>query len=686
MKPPTPIPARHRSPNKLPWIRRRSLTIVIGLIVAAQARQICALDDVAMNLETPQGQTSFIFATLPNDVKEALDEFGKYARRKQWEKAFQSLQKATAAGKTGMLPNKEGFYYPTYRRLRELLSELPAEGQEAYRLFNDPEAKKVYDKAVGRDEYSQLERVYSEYLMTSVGATAAERLGDLRFEQGDLVRAVECWQSILQYRPDAKTPMGWLHVKIATALARAGRWEDAQVYHRAAQDKYGDEAISVAGQATTVREALARLAQRAPKAGDGLPTSDELLDFRLAPDTKPAWKFLFMDEQTQKVAGEMDGWWESIRVAVKEMAPPTVVQGDRLYVNLVGKHFCLDVATGKLVWRTERFHDIRELVKGQNAWFGELMALSGDSKNLYSIGKLASMRNSYQGRFTLTCLNIADGKTAWQSNTGDAGGYSISGAPLPVGDVVYVAGYKQNRMNELCILAINTKDGKTKWVTSLGTQQIDFSNMYHQRNPQPNIVYDHGKLYVQSHVGALTELDAATGVLNWGFVYETENPDQNRWYGYMPDTYLSQPPMIKDGVLYAKGMRSPRVVAIQLNGPKKLWERPVNMKSVLIGVDSERAYIGGEEICAIDRKSNAMLWSAAVPIASGWTFPMMTKSRIYQFTSRGLFELDRRSGETVQVFRGADRDSMGGVILLTPKLLILVSNVAATAYPIDRGG
>jgi hypothetical protein len=61
---------------------------------------------------------------------------------------------------------------------------------------------------------------------------------------------------------------------------------------------------------------------------------------------------------------------------------------------------------------------------------------------------------------------------------------------------------------------------------------------------------------------------------------------------------------------------------------------------------------------------------------------LITADRIYQFTSRGIFVFDKATMKQVQIFRGSDRESKGGYMLLTPKALLTVSNVAITAYPI----
>jgi hypothetical protein len=130
-----------------------------------------------------------------------------------------------------------------------------------------------------------------------------------------------------------------------------------------------------------------------------------------------------------------------------------------------------------------------------------------------------------------------------------------------------------------------------------------------------------------------------------------------------------------------KGLRSDRLVAVDTQQLKVLWQRPVSRSAMLIGVDDRRVYMGGEELTAYDRESRKLLWSCRVPLGTEWARPALSESRIYQFTPRGVFEVDKDNGRVVRIFRGHDLDSVGGLVLLRPTILLTVSNLAITAYP-----
>ena len=158
-----------------------------------------------------------------SEVKEAFDDFERFAARGAWERALKALYTIPEEQALRFVDGEDGFIIPVARKRRAVLAGLSPEGQAAYRLFYDAEAKKLLDEAEGPAELKTLERIYSAYFLTSVGDNAADRLGDLYFEQGRFDRAADCWLAVLRERPDTDLSPALLTVKAALALARAGR-------------------------------------------------------------------------------------------------------------------------------------------------------------------------------------------------------------------------------------------------------------------------------------------------------------------------------------------------------------------------------------------------------------------------------------------------------------------------------
>ena len=193
-----------------------------------------------------------------SEVKEAFDDFERFRKRGAWERALKPLYTIPEDQALRFVDGQNGFIIPVARKRREVLGQLPPEGQVAYRLFYDDEAKKLLDQADGPSELKTLERIYSAYFPTTVGDNAADRLGDLYFEMGRFDRAADCWLAVLRERPDTDLSPALLTVKAALALFRAGRQAEIEALRRELADRYADEKVSLGGRTAPAAEHLRR--------------------------------------------------------------------------------------------------------------------------------------------------------------------------------------------------------------------------------------------------------------------------------------------------------------------------------------------------------------------------------------------------------------------------------------------
>jgi hypothetical protein len=75
------------------------------------------------------------------------------------------------------------------------------------------------------------------------------------------------------------------------------------------------------------------------------------------------------------------------------------------------------------------------------------------------------------------------------------------------------------------------------------------------------------------------------------------------------------------------------------------------------------------------------LWATRVPGGTMESRVLVRRDGIWQLTSRGIFEVDPKSGAVRRIFRGSDLGSIGGDLFLTDPLLVAVSNRSISAYP-----
>ena len=585
-------------------------------------------------------------------------------------------------------PAPTSFYIPSRTYLRQLLATLPQDGKDAYRLFHDPEAKKLLEEAQGKDELASLTKLVAEYFITSVGDIAADRLGDLEFERGDVEQAAERWQSVLLYHPESALKRAQLLVKSGIALARAGRWDEVRRVARELRERHANETVIVGGRTVNALaqvSALLPTETAAATSEEDKSTNRDAAEMSLPESSEPLWQFQILSQANAQALASMGNNWGWGRTPVADAVPPTVVDEDRVYVNFLGFMFALDLKSGKLLWRTAKFHDIVQKLRNNQLLMPEQYGICLVGDRLYTVGRESSKVSQQGAPFLLNCHEKSTGKQIWSSEKiNTLKPWRMWGAPTASGDRVYITAIKNQQQRDLHLLAISAADGKLLWATPCGTYQVDESQLYNQRSSQPTLAIDGDRLFVDTHVGAVVLLDAKTGAVRWGLNYEAEAPNTQYWYNTPRPLMTVGGPLVENDVLYVKGMHSPRLVAVQLAGPTVLFKRPVGGPAMLIGVDSDRLYLGGDEIAAVDLKTQKLLWATKVPIATPWTRAIMTHDRLFQFTPRGIFEIDKANGDVMARHRGGDLDSLGGVLLLSKRTLVTVSNLSITAYALQE--
>src|SRR5262245_43172860 len=657
--------------------------------------------------ESPEnnGQHPFLLPVQPTEIGEAMEDFRRFAGRKQWEKAFKHLEKVFNATSNGLVLTADGIMLPSRMIAREALLELPPAGQDAYRLFFDAEAKKLLEQAQGPEELNKLSQIFSRFLVTSVGDTAADKLGDLHFEAGNFAQAVHAWRSILEQRPDSRISRARLRVKIGVGLARQGHWAEFRALLKIVEEQHAGEKLTLGGREVSAVDYLRGMAERSKEAAT--PTMAQSVggppaDMPLSGDPAPLWQFQFFPppdaqpgQQNQPGLRMQQMWGPS---SVSDLVPPVVADQSRMYANLLGYDVGIDLESGKLLWRSGRFFDVPQKAQQGGLANLEQFGVAAGAGRIWSVAVDTKAQNQNQGRqmqggakFEIVAREADTGKQVFISQqASELKEWSLRGSPLLVGERIFVAASKTNNTRELNVLALSARDGKLLWSSTIGNYTTEQNYWYGavERGNQPSLLYHNGRLYVDSHSGSLVQLDAASGQMEWGLNYAAETAQMHRFWspwGMRTEQFTVSPPLMVNGVLFVKGMRSRRLYAVDPVRPKVLWHRPVPKVASLIGADENNFYLGGEDISAFDLATRKILWSVKVNMGTTWAKPLLTRGRIYHFSSRGIFEIDKTDGRVVHLFRGADLDSLGGELLVTPKALLAVSNLAVTAYPLGEG-
>jgi len=678
----------------------RLATLILLLSPALAFGQTKENDDDKVSNDQPDRPLQMPPAST--EVKEALDDFERFQRRSAWERALKSLYTIPEEQTHRFIDGEKGFIIPVARKRHSVLAALPPQGQAAYRLFYDAEARKLFEEASGPSELKTLERIYSAYFITSVGDNAADRLGDLYFELGYFDRAADCWMAVVRERPDTDLSPALLTVKAGLALFRAGRGSEFAQIQAELAERHTGEKLSIGGQTGPPGELLNLLIkddQNATAAGKPHPGAGEPgLD--LAGPVDPIWQMRFAASVEAGMSPAELSQWESTTVSV--VVPAVTIDGATLFVNYLGHIFALDLKSGKMLWRSASFHHLETMAMQNQVLDPSRFAIVAAGEYVWCLGNDPKDQN-FMAPIHLTCRRASSGEVVWQSaDLADYAQIDLVGRPLLVGGRLFVAGkgqtnpQQQQGMPQQLVLAIQPHDGKVLWKTEIATFRQDQRNYWWGYNrdpaPQPRLLYRAGILYIDTQQGVFARLDADSGMVEWGYGYKTDAVQgQGRimfWNG-MPQqetTVAGSEPLPIGDALLIKGMQSTRLYALEPNRMKFLWERPISKSSRLLGASNRTVFLGGAEISAMDLETRQLLWSTPLPSGSAEARVLVRPDGLWQLTPRGIAEIDPKSGSIRRFFRGKDLGAAGGDLLLTDSFLLAVSNRTISAYPRRAAG
>lgn len=641
--------------------------------------------------------------SIPIDEKKLnlLDDYERYVRHRMWEKALTALRELSETkSNSPLLPTKDGFLVDAEYRIWQALVSLPAEGREAFRLFFDGKARKQFTDLSSQSgmmnpkTISAAKKIYAQYFLTSVGDDVADLLGNDAFERGQFSEAAHYWQSILDHHPDSNLSELELNVKLALALIRSHQRERVAESIQVISQQFPGEKVTLGGVSVDPVGYLKSLTAAEPVqtkiSTNQRDTELSLLTERIKlqqTKNKPLWQVSFLDKTAAQAMVNSQSDYYGRRKSYQTFVPPMAVDQERAYFNFYGICFGVDLQTGKLVWRNEKF-------KTLGTRFNNYSFHQSSNMNQYHIvvhGNyvLATLipqkeMNHYRARYRLFAYHYKTGKLLWQCNSGNE---SFISKPLVDGDHIYIISHTQNNKS-LSLNRLSLKSGSKQWSISLGTAMSGTSSHGMPIMPVPVLQKEGDNLLVLTNNGALFEISAPTKTVNWVFRYPYQVNQQNTNYYYAPiseQTELhSEGQLLRDqNLVYFKEAGSNEVFALDLTAKRVIWKRPIKKSAQLVGIDQKNLYLMSKELEALDRKTNQLNWAVALPIAAGGLSALIAPDEVSVFTRRGIFEISKTNGDIKQIYRGNDLTSLGGAIKYCKGLVICVSNRAISAYPTE---
>ncbi|QDT42805.1 outer membrane biogenesis protein BamB [Gimesia alba] len=628
-----------------------------------------------------------------------LDDYERYIRHQMWEKALTALKELSETKSTSpLLPTKDGFLVDAEQRIFMALVSMPAEGREAFRLFFDGKAKKQFEDLSAQnglltsDRITKAKQIYSQYFLTSIGDDVADLLGNDAFERGEFVPAARFWRSILDHHPDTNLSEIDLNVKYALALIRSRQTEQAAATIQVISQQFPGKKIRLGGEDVDPVPYLQALTPRgAETPSAAAPQHHQLANLLQQPlklpqeKVKPQWQLSYLDKtMVQAIENSRRNYYGRGK-SYETFVPPMAVDEKRAYFNFYGVCFGVDLQTGKLVWRTDKFQDL-------GTHFSNYSFHQSSNPAQYQITVandivLATLipkkeMNHYRARYRLYAYNGATGKQLWTSNVSNE---SYLSKPLVEGGHVYVVSHLQNNKS-LTLNCLSLKTGKKEWSLKLGAAVSTSNSNGREKMPIPLLQKEGDNLLVLTNNGALFEISIPTKSINWVFRYPYKVNQSNTHYYYAAvpeETELhSEGQIFRDqNLVYFKEAGADEVYALNLAEKRLVWKRPIKKSAQIVGLDQKNVYLLSKELEALDRKSHRLNWAVSLPVAAGGLSALVAPEEAWVFTSRGIFEISKTNGDILNIYRGSDKTSLGGAIALRKGLVICVSNQAVTAYP-----
>lgn len=675
-----------------PFKIARQAVWAASLLAAIVARPSFGLIVVAAS--NPAEETPTAFAVQKEDSKtiDKLEDFDRYAAKKSWELAFRTLASIEETDGRGMIPGGNGFLYPTSRRVMQSLISLPPEGKEAFRLFNDAKAKQLFAAVQDptgirpAEEIPTLRKIASQFLITSVGDLAADRLGDAYFEKGDFGGAEAIWRSILRDCPDTRLSAVKLQVKRCVALARLERREDLAQLVSSIRTQYAGQTVTIGGQevvaADYAQSLLATPSQTRPAPPDALAAETVLLPTA----EKPLWQIRVAPAGTlERMESQIrNSGWGSNGIHYAGTVTPTAIDEQRIYLNWFGIICAADLKTGKLLWRTGKVSDVQDKAMTMLQYGIDVSRFTIGAAGGKVFGVRSDLKNPGNGSsYQLECFDPESGKVQWKGGSG----LVYLSMPYLADGSVYAVTASGDTLN---LIALNMRNGQPEWQVALGKCRSGNNYRGGLNYPAPKLMMINGTMFVATDNGALLAVNLTQRRIEWALQHDTRpgvGGERVFWNDGSTTRAFETPGtlLLADGTLFLKDKAARLLYAVDPLTPAVVWKRPVSSDEMVFAIADRTAYLLGHDLSALDIRSQKLLWSTRIPSETDDLRPLLANGHIYVLTARGIYDVDARNGDILRIFRGANRDAAGGKLFLSGDKLVCVSDTAVTAYSIQRG-
>jgi outer membrane protein assembly factor BamB len=586
---------------------------------------------------------------------------------------------------------------------RQMIRDLPSDGRAAYERAFSAAASRLLATAIQSGDGAALQLVARRYFYTPAGLEAALLLAMDEADAGRHLSAALNYQQLL-HTPEAVARFDpQLSVRAAASWLAAGDEARALEVLDALLAR-GQQTVQVAGKPRRLdspNESLAWLRETVDDIAEEDAPRQQWLTYRgnAARDNETAgglphmrvrWKVPLLGPP------QLENLFENFSADlaragnVAPVASNVIAAGDYVLTRTPHGLLAVDFRTGKRVWRSEPQND-DELARlsrmgagneeeaanpeparsfARRMWEDYLYGLvSSDGARAFMVQNLPMPTaqdydmspwgspgiNELGQTNRLSAYELAtQGKLVWEVDgaaaSGELSGAFFLGAPLPVGESLYVLAEIKSAVY---LIALDRATGEYQWSQSLAQFETGVQLNARRRLQAAMPSYEAGMLVCPTGAGVTVAVDVAKRSLAWAYQYDTSVRQGPVYHGRQEDTTGALARRWQDSSATIIGGRvlltppdSDHLHCLDLRSGRFLWKQPRGEYTRIACVEGDRILlVGNRKLQALRLENGKPAWAKREALS----LPRGMAPSGTGFLADGKFHLPLTSAEVIAV-------------------------------------
>ena len=621
----------------------------------------------------------------------------------EFSQAIRFLDEVLANGEDSFVEIGDQVEYAgTKQTARRLIRDLPPEGRQSYETAFGATAQRLLQTAIDKGDVQELGNVAQRYFYTPAGSEAALLLAMEEADAGRHFSAALAYEQLLDAPEAAKRFEPTLSIRAASSWMAAGEEEKARRILDALLQRTG-QSIEIAGQIRKLESQADSVEWLRNVVGepDGMVAQQERqwLTFRGnaarngavrggLPHLRVRWEVPLLGPPRLETLFEnlVDNFVRANQAT--PVASNIIAAGDYILTRTPQGLLAVDFKTGKRVWRSEpqREQVLEELIQAaangedqaanpepmrafaRRLWEDYLYGVvSSDGERVYMVNNLAMpMSQQYEmapfmggdiqergATNKLTAYELAtQGKLVWEVNgeqaEGDLAGMFFLGAPLPVGQSIYVLGEANGAVY---LIALNGENGSVEWRQQLASLEASVHLDLRRRLQSMAPSYEAGIVVCPTGAGVVMGVDLAKRSFAWAYRFDAmtlaeslSRRADDQGMGNFSQRWTDNAVSIADGKVVLTPPESDFIHCVDLQTGKLLWKAKRDDMNRLAVIDDGRVLlVGNRKLKTLQLSDGKSAWKKPLELPSG-VLPAGTG-----FASDGRYFLPLSSSEVVAI-------------------------------------